>query len=353
MESFGEKLRTTRENLGYSIEQVARDTHISKRYLIALEDEDFSIFPGETYLKGFLQNYSDYLGLNSDDMTVIYRNMKIQEQPIPMDQLLDYKSLRNRRPLILGIIAGVILVAGLVFLLVYFNPFGNAGSGNEDKSTDEIEFKGEKISVDLTRGMSIVVTISRQKQALTAQKVEENGLTFNGKNGSESMIVGEEKYFDMDGDGTPDVAVFLTEIFKEQNQNKARVTLQQPAAGDQADIGANASDIELIERGIAKVLIERSSPESFNIGITVIKNCYIISYIDKNAREEKMSYKGDTLSFTVERNADLRFSDGGAVKLTVTGKEIDSSSANQLFATQVRWVKTTGDKYQLVAFSVK
>ena len=58
MESFGEKLRATRENLGYSIEQIARDTHIAKKYLIALEDEDFSIFPGETYLKGFLQNYS-------------------------------------------------------------------------------------------------------------------------------------------------------------------------------------------------------------------------------------------------------------------------------------------------------
>ena len=77
MESFGEKLRNAREKANYSIEQIARDTHISKRYLIALEDEDFSVFPGETYLKGFLKNYAEYLGLNSEEIVNIYKNITI------------------------------------------------------------------------------------------------------------------------------------------------------------------------------------------------------------------------------------------------------------------------------------
>ena len=77
MESFGEKLRCAREKSNYSIEQIARDTHISKRYLRALENEDFSVFPGETYLKGFLRNYSEYLGLNPEEMVSIYKNMMI------------------------------------------------------------------------------------------------------------------------------------------------------------------------------------------------------------------------------------------------------------------------------------
>ena len=50
MESIGEKLRQTRESKGYTIEQIARDTHIAKRFLEALEDEDFSVFPGDLYL---------------------------------------------------------------------------------------------------------------------------------------------------------------------------------------------------------------------------------------------------------------------------------------------------------------
>ena len=123
MESFGEKLKTTRENLGYTIEQIARDTHISKRYLIALENEDFSIFPGETYLKGFLQNYSEYLGLNAEEMITIYRNMIIQEQPIPMDQLLDQKPDRRRKPLLFAVIGGVVVLAALLVVFILANPF--------------------------------------------------------------------------------------------------------------------------------------------------------------------------------------------------------------------------------------
>jgi len=89
MDTFGEKLRSTRENKGYSLEQVARDTNIAKKFLMALEEEDFSIFPGEPYLIGFLKNYSEYLGLDSGKMVSLHRNMKLQEQPLPIEELLD------------------------------------------------------------------------------------------------------------------------------------------------------------------------------------------------------------------------------------------------------------------------
>ncbi len=83
MESIGEKLRLARERNSLTIDQVARETHVAKRFLKALEDEDFSAFPGETYAMGFLRNYSEYLGLNPEELVGIYRNIKIQEQPLP------------------------------------------------------------------------------------------------------------------------------------------------------------------------------------------------------------------------------------------------------------------------------
>ena len=79
MESLGDKLRTQREQRGSSIEQVARDTNIAKRFLIALEEENFEIFPGETYLLGFLRNYAEYLGLDPENMVTLFRNFMIQE----------------------------------------------------------------------------------------------------------------------------------------------------------------------------------------------------------------------------------------------------------------------------------
>ena len=83
MESFGAILRTTRESKGIDISKAERETSISKEYIVALETENVSIFPGEPYLIGFLRNYSDYLGLDSKHLISLYKGKMIQEAPIP------------------------------------------------------------------------------------------------------------------------------------------------------------------------------------------------------------------------------------------------------------------------------
>lgn len=117
MESIAEKLRNARDEKGYSLEQVARDTHIAKRYITAMESEDFSVFPGEPYVIGFLKNYSAYLGLNPNEVVNLYRNIKLQEQPAPIDELLD----RPRWPRIwkVLIIVAVILILGVGGFLLF------------------------------------------------------------------------------------------------------------------------------------------------------------------------------------------------------------------------------------------
>lgn len=62
--TVGEMLRTAREEKKLSIEQVNRETRISVQTLRSLEQDDFGAFPSETYLKGFLRNYAEFLGLD-------------------------------------------------------------------------------------------------------------------------------------------------------------------------------------------------------------------------------------------------------------------------------------------------
>lgn len=128
MESIADKLRTAREEKGYSLEQVARDTHIAKRYISAMESEDFSVFPGETYTIGFLKNYASYLGLNPNDVVNLYRNIKLQEQPAPMDELLDKR--RGPGMLTMILIIAAVLVLVLAGVLLFTDAFGGtAGVG--------------------------------------------------------------------------------------------------------------------------------------------------------------------------------------------------------------------------------
>src|SRR6056297_68986 len=112
MESIGKKLKTAREEKGYSTDQVARDTNIARRFILAMEQEDFSAFPGDTYLLGFLRNYGDYLGLDSERLVNLYRNMQIQEQPVPMEELIQGKRRSPSIGMIIGIVLAIAVVGG-------------------------------------------------------------------------------------------------------------------------------------------------------------------------------------------------------------------------------------------------
>ena len=49
---------------GIEFAQAEQATKIRSKYLRALEEEHFELLPSETYVKGFLRTYADYLGLD-------------------------------------------------------------------------------------------------------------------------------------------------------------------------------------------------------------------------------------------------------------------------------------------------
>lgn len=86
---LGEKLKNTRESKGYSVREVSEQTHITPKYIEALENEDYSIFPSETYIIGFLRTYSEFLGLNPEDMIREYKGLKVQTSETPVEKLTE------------------------------------------------------------------------------------------------------------------------------------------------------------------------------------------------------------------------------------------------------------------------
>ena len=64
MFEIGNSLREARERRGVDLAQAEVATKIRGKYLRALEDEQFSLLPAQTYVKGFLRTYAEYLGLD-------------------------------------------------------------------------------------------------------------------------------------------------------------------------------------------------------------------------------------------------------------------------------------------------
>ena len=81
MRSFGETLRQARLDKGVSLVDAERDTRIRRKYLEALEAEDFAVLPGPVYTRGFVRTYADYLGLDPEAMVDVYQPVPRREQP--------------------------------------------------------------------------------------------------------------------------------------------------------------------------------------------------------------------------------------------------------------------------------
>jgi cytoskeleton protein RodZ len=63
---IGNTLREARVRRTLTLQQVEEDTKIRVKYIQAMENEDWDVMPGVTYVKGFLRTYSTYLGLDPD-----------------------------------------------------------------------------------------------------------------------------------------------------------------------------------------------------------------------------------------------------------------------------------------------
>lgn len=119
MESYGALLKAAREEKKLTLESIESETSISKEFLEALENENTEVFHGEAYLVGFLRTYAEYLELDSKKLISLYRNMMIQESPVPEGLIAKPKSVY-----FVPIIAGsVIAVIAAILCIVYFSVY--------------------------------------------------------------------------------------------------------------------------------------------------------------------------------------------------------------------------------------
>lgn len=88
MKTVGQLLRETREAKNLSIEEVAKATKIQKKYLLAVEADDFKQIPSQAYASGFVKNYSEFLSLNSRHIMAFFRR---QTREVSKTSLLPQK----------------------------------------------------------------------------------------------------------------------------------------------------------------------------------------------------------------------------------------------------------------------
>lgn len=134
MESFdaaelGAMMREMRENLGHDLDAVARDLRIRLVYLEAIESGRLADLPGNAYVSGFLRSYSDFLGLEGEE---IVRRFKMAGAEISSQPQLHLPSPveEGRLPT-----ASILLVAAVIAAAAYGGWYYLSGSGKGPMET--------------------------------------------------------------------------------------------------------------------------------------------------------------------------------------------------------------------------
>jgi cytoskeletal protein RodZ len=102
MPDIGTTLREARMRQRIDISEIESETKIRAKYLRALENEEWDLLPGPTYVKSFLRTYADALGLDGKLLIEEYklRHERLSEMELQPIAPPGRRDPRRRRPAI-------------------------------------------------------------------------------------------------------------------------------------------------------------------------------------------------------------------------------------------------------------
>jgi cytoskeleton protein RodZ len=129
---IGNSLREARLRQQLELTDIEQATKIRARYLQALEEESFDALPAQTYVKGFLRTYADYLGLDGQLYVDEYNSRYSVGEDEPREPVVARRTAavqhRHRRLESRGVILGLAGIGALFALVIAAWKF----SGNDN-----------------------------------------------------------------------------------------------------------------------------------------------------------------------------------------------------------------------------
>lgn len=171
MRTIGEILKRARAEKKLTFEEIEIHLRIRKKFLVALEENSWDKLPSLPYIKGFLKNYSSFLGLKPDEMLAIFRRQFRQQErqgllPEGVTEPLNQSFFRYTPKTI----SKLVIVFFILFFFGYlFYQYRNITSPPPLDITSPKEgqiFSSERISVTGITNTDAVVLVNNQKIAV-------------------------------------------------------------------------------------------------------------------------------------------------------------------------------------------
>ncbi|RDU38613.1 helix-turn-helix domain-containing protein [Neobacillus piezotolerans] len=140
MTELGNRLKEERLAKGLSLDDLQAATKIQKRYLSGIEEGNYSTMPGDFYVRAFIKQYCEAIGLNADEIFEEYKgdipSPYQQDLPEQLSRVKSRKGLGEGGSRVIEILPKILVwvvvlgVAALIYYVVQQNAAGDSSSGD-------------------------------------------------------------------------------------------------------------------------------------------------------------------------------------------------------------------------------
>ena len=183
---IGQKLKDARVAKGMTLDDLQQETKIQKRYLIAIEDEKFDELPGDFYVRAFVKQYANTVGLDGNDLLKQYDDYlpktKTETYTEHLDEAVETRTgqhhqntvdridqLRKYLPTIIVVLIVVVVLAAIWLTAIV---------RNHNNSSTKIDSSSVKVSGESSHKKAKKKTKSADKIKLSQTQRTNSAVTF-------------------------------------------------------------------------------------------------------------------------------------------------------------------------------
>jgi cytoskeleton protein RodZ len=167
MPDIGSTLREARMRARIDISEIESETKIRAKYLRALENEEWDLLPGPTYVKSFLRTYADALGLDGKLLIEEYKLRHERLSDVELQPIAPPGQRDRRRPPRAAFSRGwlvAVVIVGLIAALYFLGRDGGDDDNGSPVGTTEAPTTTEP-SASNGAGASSGATPKKKKKA--------------------------------------------------------------------------------------------------------------------------------------------------------------------------------------------
>ena len=94
--SIGQTLKDARSDKGLTLDDLQQNTKIQKRYLIAIEEDNFAALPGEFYVRAFVKQYAEAVDLDSKELLLQLAEQTGKDKEATPEEVVDSRTKKRK-----------------------------------------------------------------------------------------------------------------------------------------------------------------------------------------------------------------------------------------------------------------